>query len=462
VSARIDDVTGVVLVGGSSRRMGFDKALLPWDDRTLLEAIVERLGRVFRRVLIVGGRHDDLAIAGCEHAPDRLAGGGAIVGIHAALAASTDPRAFVMACDACHPAEDLIRFLVAHDPAAAWVCPRTRHGLEPLFAVYAQACRRPLEALVAQGIRRIRVLADHVPTVFVAEPLLRRHDPELRSFVNLNTPADLARSSDGAELPAWTARRSEDGGLRDVTVPVVPEVPLTIRLNGRTLTTLLTDGTHPVELALGFLYNDGWLEDHRQVRALDVGTDGSEVSVTLQGEEAAVDAADHGDAGRAATTGCSQGSGFARQLALLRSGRWTVAGELRLPLAALCGQARELAERSSVYRRTRSLHAAALLDGANVLCFREDVGRHNALDKLAGWLLRARPRTAGFALFLTGRITGEVVLKAARMGTPLVFSLARPTLLALRLAQQHGITVVGTAGSASCLVFTHSHRVADL
>lgn len=190
--ARIDNVTGVVLAGGASRRMGCDKALLPWQGRTLLEAIVERLAAIFDRVLVAGGRREDLADRGFQHVPDRLAGDGAIVGIHAGLAAAADPRVFVVACDACQPSAELIRFLVGFAPTVAWVCPRTGRGLEPLFAVYSRDCLDPLADLVRQGKRRISLLADLVATVFVDEPLLRRYDPDLRSFINLNTPEDLA------------------------------------------------------------------------------------------------------------------------------------------------------------------------------------------------------------------------------------------------------------------------------
>jgi molybdopterin-guanine dinucleotide biosynthesis protein A len=198
----IDNVTGVVLAGGSSRRMGFDKALLPWQGKTLLQTIVDFLAGIFHRVIVVGGRRHAPYAGEIEHVPDILQGSGAIVGIHAALAAIDDPRAFVMACDACFPSAPLIRFLTAHDPAAAWVCPRTGLGIEPLFSVYARTCMKPIEELVARNERSLKMLAEHVTTVFVDEPLLRRHDPDLRSFTNLNTPSDLAALRErGEEAP---------------------------------------------------------------------------------------------------------------------------------------------------------------------------------------------------------------------------------------------------------------------
>lgn len=474
MTQRVVDVTAVVLAGGSSRRMGFDKALLPWGERTLLESIVVSLASMFVRVLVVGGSSRDLAVAGSEHVPDQLAGDGAIVGIHAGLSAASG-HVFVMACDACYPSLDLIRGLVSQAPDAAWVCPRTARGIEPLFAVYSQACREPLADLVARGLRRIELLAELVPTEFVTEPTLRRYDPQLLSFVNLNTPADLAALGpdgrgcpdvDGAGQPlAWPASACRDGRFVDIEVPVVPEIPLAIRLDGAHVVTLLTDGTHPQELALGYLHNAGLIEDAGQVGSLRhdqaAGELHVETVVANRSEDLSSDRAGSGSTASPAAqaSGCLTGSSFPVQLALLRAGRWTVAGELRLPLPLLCRHATQLAARSTTYAATRSVHAAALVDQDAVVCFREDIGRHNALDKLAGWLLMQRRHVGGLAVFLTGRITCEVILKVARAGSPLVFSLARPTLMGVRLAQQHGITVVGSLSTESGLVFTHRHRV---
>jgi FdhD protein len=355
------------------------------------------------------------------------------------------------------------------------VCPRTQRGIEPLFAVYAQACRAPLAELVARGLRRIELLAELVPTTFVAEADLRRFDPELRSFVNLNTPADLAAlgpQGAGDQPSRWRARALRDDVFVDEEIPVVTEIPLGIHLDGAHVVTLLTDGSHPRELALGYLHNAGLIEDAGQLRHVRLERTRGEVLIRTQANADDADAravagardgdrtADH-EAAAAASTGCATGTSFPVQLALLRSGRWTVAGEVHLPLTLLCRYAAQLAARSDTYTATRGVHAAALVDNGGVVCFREDIGRHNALDKLAGWLLLQGRRTAGLAVFLTGRITGEVILKVARVGSPLVFSLARPTLLGLRLAEQHGITVVGSVSAQTGLVFTHGHRVAS-
>ncbi len=188
----ITDVTAVVLAGGRSSRMGMDKALIQFEGETLLARTVRLMRRIFAPVLVAGGdpeRYPDLA---ATFAPDRLSQRGAVVGLHAALAAAGTTRVFAIACDAPFPNFDLIRHLLTVDPDADWVVPRTAKGLEPLFAVYAQPCRVAIEDILATGRRRISLLAERVATRFVEEEDVRRFDPELRSFININTPGEQA------------------------------------------------------------------------------------------------------------------------------------------------------------------------------------------------------------------------------------------------------------------------------
>ncbi|MDP8224203.1 MAG: molybdenum cofactor guanylyltransferase [Candidatus Lernaella stagnicola] len=189
----LEEVAAVILAGGRSRRMGCDKALLEWGGRTLLDRAVSSMQALFSHVVVAGGEAARYPEIPAPFVPDVLTGGGAVVGVHAGLAGVNTPRAFVLAVDAPFPQDDLVRALVALDPTADWVVPRTAKGYEPLFAVYSQRCREVIEQQVAAGERRIMALADQVRTRIVEIDWLRRHDPELRSFVNINTPDDWRR-----------------------------------------------------------------------------------------------------------------------------------------------------------------------------------------------------------------------------------------------------------------------------
>jgi len=252
---------------------------------------------------------------------------------------------------------------------------------------------------------------------------------------------------------AWVC---DDARIAEEPIEVVAERPLTIRLNDRELVTLLTDFTHPRELTLGFLRNEGLLDDIGRLRRLQIDEKTGEALVEAEVAEKLIDAV-YGK--RLVTSGCGKGSIFYHVLDSIKAGQVKVEGKLRLDLKRIYQYGADLSRASDVYRKTRGVHGAALLDAEKVLIFREDIGRHNALDKLAGWALENEVDTAACALYTTGRITSEVMIKAGRMGAPIILSRSAPTDLALQLGEQIGLTVVGYLRGRRCRVYLHPERI---
>ncbi len=198
MAAKIRDVTAVVLAGGRSSRMGFDKALVEIDGKPLIRLTVDRLLELFERVVVASGKPGRFADLPVPQVPDLLPGTSSLVGLHAGLMGVVPARMFAVACDAPFVCAELINHLVDLSHGADWVVPRMGVGVEPLFAVYSQACVPVMAGLVARGENRIRLIADSVVTRYVDEAELRQYDPELGSFVNLNTVQDLDRL-----IPQW-------------------------------------------------------------------------------------------------------------------------------------------------------------------------------------------------------------------------------------------------------------------
>ena len=192
-------LTGVVLAGGRSRRMGTDKALLRWppgaaDGLSLLELTAARLATLCEEVLVVGSREP--APAGTREVPDLYPDGGSLGGIASGLQVAQHPRALVVATDMPFLNAALLRWLAERPGAWDAIVPLSPEGRpEPLHAVYAQTCLAPLRRRVEAGQLKIQDFLDEVVTRFIRAEQWHTVDPDGRSFFNLNTPEDLEEAN---------------------------------------------------------------------------------------------------------------------------------------------------------------------------------------------------------------------------------------------------------------------------
>ena len=183
------DVTGVILAGGRSRRMGQDKATLEFGGETLFARTLAMLRRLFPYVLIAGDR-PDLARPEVPSVPD-IYPGSALGGIHGGLAAAATDWIFVVPCDLAFPDPELVRFILGHRDGCDIVVLRTPVGLEPVFALYHQNCLPAMEEMLARGDYRIYDFYDQVRVRYLDAEMLPVGWQ--RSLLNLNTPEDLRR-----------------------------------------------------------------------------------------------------------------------------------------------------------------------------------------------------------------------------------------------------------------------------
>ena len=184
-------VTGAVLAGGRSQRMGSDKGLLPFGGRRLIQVVLDTLRPLFSEVVIVANDPVTYGGFGVPVVPDRIPGKGPLGGIHAALSATPSPHAFCVACDMPFVSPTVVNHLCALAPGYDAVVPHLDAGCEPLHAVYGRSCLRHVERMIREDRLRVDELLAVVRVRRVDAEELRRLDPSLRSFLNVNTPEEL-------------------------------------------------------------------------------------------------------------------------------------------------------------------------------------------------------------------------------------------------------------------------------
>jgi FdhD protein len=250
----------------------------------------------------------------------------------------------------------------------------------------------------------------------------------------------------------------ETGARRRILIPT--ERALTLFVDKRELVTLMTLGEAPEELVVGYLRNMALIE---RVDELESVTVDWEVSAAAVKTRRGVDALEHKTARRTVTTGCGQGTVFGDLMEQIDSVRLPPPSQARIAVSTLHALLDLMKQRDSVHRRAGSVHGCALFRGSQLLRAVEDVGRHNAVDTIAGWmwLQPGGPAVdgAGTVFYTTGRLTSEMVVKAARMGVPIVVSRNGVTQSGHELAARLGMTLFGRAANRRFTCYSGFERL---
>jgi FdhD protein len=442
--------TGVLLAGGASRRMGAPKAGLPWREGTLGGTVLATLRAVCRDVVIAGhgaGLHEGAA----RRLPDLQPGLGPLAGVEVALASGLDAHYLVCACDAPHLGVPALRRLATAAPEAPAACFADADGRRTPLPLRIHAdMLAPLRAYLAAGQRSVHGFLDAIGAARIVAS-----DAELAHLGGVNTPADLARSQTGAPPPCTndalcqvTVDHIAAGRARVQDDLVVREEPLEIRVHGVALAVTMRTPGHDEELVTGFLLTEGVAASPREVASVrhctavsDPDAEDNVVQVTLA-PGVAVDL-EKLRRNFYATSSCGICGKATLQAAL--GAAPALDDGARFDASFFPPLPARLREAQVVFDRTGGLHAAGLFaaDGTLVVA-REDVGRHNAVDKVVGHAARAgRWPLGGLVLAVSGRISYEIAQKALMARIPVVAAVSAPSSLAVELAEAAGMTLVG-------------------
>jgi len=264
-----------------------------------------------------------------------------------------------------------------------------------------------------------------------------------------------------AELPSLTQAQApltrevmvvnEWGEAVTSTIPC--ERALTVYVDKRELVTLMTLGGHPELLVLGFLRNQRLVRSVHDIESITVDWEvGAAAVKTRQG----IDNIEQRTAKRVVTTGCGQGSVFGD---LMDDVDTIVLPAATLLQSQLYGIVNAIRLQESVYKAAGSVHGCALFRGDEMQVFVEDVGRHNAIDTIAGWMWMNAVGGADKVFYTTGRLTSEMVIKAAQMGVPIVVSRSGITEMGLEVAQRVGLCAIGRATHKRFLCYSAFERL---
>ena len=224
---------------------------------------------------------------------------------------------------------------------------------------------------------------------------------------------------------------------------VVEEKPVKIFVNNEEMGSVVCSPWNLEEMAAGFLCAEGILDQFEDLDELTISEDGSEAYAKMPGFP-------KGEAGKKAIE-----ETLKKKLSKVNK------SSLQLTSETVFSLADQLENGSELFKNTGGVHGAALAQNGKILQFMVDIGRHNALDKLAGWCCLNRIDMEDKAVVFSGRVPSEIIYKVAKMGCPLIIAKSAPTSLALELADKMGITIIAFARGRVFNLYTHPERISD-
>jgi FdhD protein len=245
----------------------------------------------------------------------------------------------------------------------------------------------------------------------------------------------------------------EYGQQRCIHIP--SERPLTVFVDKRELVTLMTLGAMPELLVLGYLRNQRLIERVEQVASVTVDWEVAAAAVHTHGGLADLESR---TARRVVTTGCGQGTVYGDMMAQIDALTLPDASVARIRQSTLHRMLETMRQQDSIHRKAGSVHGCALFRGAELLMFVEDVGRHNAIDTISGWMALHGIEGGDKAFYTTGRLTSEMVMKSAQIGVPIIVSRNGVTAMGHEMAHKLGMTLFGRAANRHFLCYTGFER----
>jgi len=249
---------------------------------------------------------------------------------------------------------------------------------------------------------------------------------------------------------------NEYGEQLRMSIPA--ERALTVYVDKRELVTLMTLGAHPELLVLGYLRNQRLIDSPMQIESITVDW---EVGAAAVKTRSGIDNIEEKTARRVVTTGCGQGSVFGGLMDEVD--QLVLPKDIRITQRQLYSVVNTIRLEETTYKSAGSVHACALFqlgtDEPKMLLFIEDVGRHNAIDTIAGWLAMNVIQSEGMVFYTTGRLTSEMVIKSAQMGVPIVVSRSGITQMGHQIAQAVGLCAIGRATNKRFVCYASPERL---
>ena len=238
-----------------------------------------------------------------------------------------------------------------------------------------------------------------------------------------------------------------------IDIPIIEEKPLTLYLNNQEIVTMMTIGDYPEFLAIGYLFNQGMLEVYSDIRKIEYHKDLKTIVVRTNSKTNFEKKLKK----KVNTSGCAQGTVFGDLFEEIASVKLNKKN--KISYTQLINLSKKINTEPSLYLKVGAIHGCVLCQADRPLYYFEDVGRHNAVDKIAGLILKEKINTEDMSFYTTGRLTSEMVIKCIKMKIPILLSRSGFTSWAVEIARKKNLTMVGRLRGKRLSILSGNHRI---
>lgn len=442
--------SAIILAGGKSTRMKFNKEYIKINNQYLVHTMIDTLSQEFDEIIIVSDNITHYKNYNVIVVQDILKGSTPIIGLHSGLIHSTNKYNYVVACDMPNINTQYIQYLKSCITGKQAYVTKQNNFIEPFNAIYHDSITSNIEHFIQNKQYGFQRLIRTLDTHYINEKDILSYQTEGNMFLNINSEKDLLdRNNIYAPITkSFTIHKISDGESYQKEDQVITEFPLRLFINNQFHSMIMITPKDIEFMVLGYLHSAMLIHDLSDIKELTINLRDKETRVML-----CTKIHKHIHKGDIISSACTS-----NPLALEDSLLPLVTKESSYSLTSILDFVSSFNKESILFKETGGVHSVSLVTNSDQILF-EDIGRHNAVDKACGYILKNNLKQQSHYLITSGRISSDIVLKAALMNIELIVSRSAPTALAINLAKKLNITCIGFARGNNLNIYTHARRV---
>jgi len=446
------NLSAIILAGGTSSRMKYNKEYIKLGDNYLIHQQIKQLLPLFEEIIVVSNNPTHYQGLNVKVVKDILNGKTPIIGLHAGLVHSSNKYNYVIACDMAFINLDFINYLISLvDNNDAYVA-KYNNYIEPFNAIYSKGIIIKIEDFLEGNNYGFQRLVKQLNTHYINEQIVDFYQQEMDMFKNINNESDLLDDylSITSSYQNMDVQKVINKEIFHVKDKIITEYPLTIYVNKTYYSTMMITPNNIEFLVLGYLHSEFLINNLSEIKNFKLDLENHRCDITLSHDIKN----NNSQRLKIMSTACGNTS----LPNILDKDLPKVIKKQTFNLNQILEEVAVFNKESLLFKETGGVHSVELIYGTNKILF-EDIGRHNAVDKVVGYLLKNKIISDDIFIITSGRISSDILLKIALVKISLIVSRSAPTSLAVKLADKLGITVIGFARGNKLNIYTHEDRI---